>query len=127
MDSQVEFCRENGYVTTLMGRKRHIKEIKASQYMARQVGERLAMNTPIQGSAADIIKIAMIKVYEAIKEKGLKSKLILQVHDELIINTYEDEKEQVEELLVKNMEAAASLAVELKADLNEGKNWYELK
>lgn len=127
MDRQVEFCREKGYVTTLMGRKRHIKEIKASQYMVRQIGERLAMNTPIQGSAADIIKIAMIKVHRALKEKGLGSRLILQVHDELIINTRIDEREAVEELLVSNMESAASLAVELKADLNEGENWYELK
>jgi DNA polymerase-1 len=110
-----------------MGRKRYIKEINASNYMLRQVGERLAMNTPIQGSAADIIKIAMIKVYNAIKENGLKSKLILQVHDELIINTYEDEKGIVEKLLVENMEAAFEMAVKLKAELNFGANWYELK
>ena len=127
MDEQVEFCRENGYVTTLMGRKRYIKEIRAANYMVRQVGERLAMNTPIQGSAADIIKIAMIKVYNAIREQGLKSRLILQVHDELIINTYEDEKETVEKLLVENMESAYRLAVRLKADLNEGVSWYDLK
>ena len=127
MDEQVEFCKENGYVTTIMGRKRYIKEINASNYMVRQVGERLAMNTPIQGSAADIIKIAMIKVYNAIKEQKLKSRLILQVHDELIINTYDDEKETVEKLLVDNMESAYELAVRLKADLNEGINWYELK
>jgi len=127
MDEQVEFCKNNGYVTTLMGRKRYIKEINASNYMLRQVGERLAMNTPIQGSAADIIKIAMIKVYNAIKERELKSKLILQVHDELIINTYESEKQEVERLLVENMESAYQLAVKLKADLNDGANWYELK
>ena len=127
MDRQVEFCRENGYVTTLMGRKRYIKEIKASAYMVRQNGERLAMNTPIQGSAADIIKIAMIKVYNAIREQNLKSRLILQVHDELIINTYKDEREIVEKLLVENMESACDMAVTLKADLNEGANWYELK
>ena len=127
MDEQVEFCKENGYVTTIMGRKRYIKEINASNYMVRQVGERLAMNTPIQGSAADIIKIAMIKVYNAIKDQKLKSRLILQVHDELIINTYDDEKETVEKLLVDNMESAYELAVRLKADLNEGINWYELK
>ena len=85
------------------------------------------MNTPIQGSAADIIKIAMVKVYNAIKKRGLKSKLILQVHDELIINTYEDEREEIERLLTENMEEAFDLAVKLKADLNEGRNWYELK
>ncbi len=127
MDAQVEFCRENGYVTTMMGRKRFIKEIKASGRMLRQVGERLAMNTPIQGSAADIIKLAMIKVYNALKERGLKSDLILQVHDELLINTYRDEREEVEKLLVENMESAYQMTVELKAALNEGTNWYELK
>ena len=127
MDESVAFCKENGYVTTMMGRKRYIKEINASQYMLRQIGERLAMNTPIQGTAADIIKIAMIKVYNALKEQGLKSKLILQIHDELIINTYPDEKETVKQLLVSNMESACEMSVELKAELNEGKNWYELK
>ncbi|MBQ2846603.1 MAG: DNA polymerase I, partial [Firmicutes bacterium] len=127
MDEQVSFCKDNGYVTTVMGRKRYIKEIMATAYMVRQVGERLAMNTPIQGSAADIIKIAMVKVYDAIKEQGLKSRLILQVHDELIINTYEDEKDAVAKLLVENMESAYDLDVKLKADLNVGDNWYELK
>ena len=127
MDDSVAFAKEEGYVTTLLGRKRYIKEIKASNYMVRQIGERLAMNSPIQGSAADIIKIAMIKVYEAIRNAGLKSKLILQIHDELVINTYPDERETVKQLLVDNMESAYKLAVELKADVNEGKNWYELK
>ena len=127
MDDAVAFAKAEGYVTTLLGRKRYIKEINASNYMVRQIGERLAMNSPIQGSAADIIKIAMIKVYEAIRKAGLKSKLILQIHDELVINTYPDEKKIVEKLLVENMESAYELAVELKADVNEGKNWYELK
>ena len=127
MDDAVAFAKAEGYVTTLLGRKRYIKEINAPNYMVRQIGERLAMNSPIQGSAADIIKIAMIKVYEAIRKAGLKSKLILQIHDELVINTYPDEKEIVEKLLVENMESACELAVELKADVNEGKNWYELK
>ena len=85
------------------------------------------MNTPIQGSAADIIKLAMIKVFQALREQGLKSRLILQVHDELIINTYPDEQEIVEKLLTENMESAYELAVKLKADLNEGNSWYELK
>lgn len=127
MDSQVEFCREHGYVTTVMGRKRYIKEINASAYMVRQVGERLAMNTPIQGSAADIIKLAMIRVHDALRKNGLKSKLILQIHDELIINAYDDERDVVEKLLTENMESAFSLAVKLKADLNEGSDWYDLK
>ena len=127
MDEAVAFAKAEGYVTTLLGRKRYIKEINAPNYMVRQIGERLAMNSPIQGSAADIIKIAMIKVYESIRRAELKSKLILQIHDELVINTYPDEKEIVEKLLVENMESAYKLAVELKADVNEGKNWYELK
>ncbi|MBQ9708947.1 MAG: DNA polymerase I [Firmicutes bacterium] len=127
MDEQVELAKEQGFVKTMMGRKRYIKEIKASQYMVRQIGERLAMNTPIQGTAADIIKIAMIKVYKALSESGLKSRLILQVHDELIINTYEGEREAVEKLLVENMESACEMSVKLKADLNEGANWYALK
>lgn len=127
MDEQVEFCKEHGYVTTVMGRKRYIKEINASAYMVRQVGERLAMNTPIQGSAADIIKLAMIRVHDALRKNGLKSKLILQIHDELIINAYDDERDAVEKLLTENMESAFSLAVKLKADLNEGSDWYDLK
>ena len=127
MDGQVEFCRENGYVETMFGRRRYINEIKASQYMVRQLGERLAMNSPIQGSAADIIKIAMIRVYRALREQGLRSRLILQIHDELIIHTDREELEQVKQLLTENMEAAARLQVTLKADLNEGENWYELK
>lgn len=127
MDDAVAFAKAEGYVTTILGRKRYIKEINASNYMVRQIGERLAMNSPIQGSAADIIKIAMIRVYEALKEADLNSKLILQIHDELVINTYPDEKETVEKLLVDNMESAYKMSVELKADLNEGKNWYELK
>ena len=127
MDDSVAYAKAEGYVTTLLGRKRYIKEINAPNFMVRQIGERLAMNSPIQGSAADIIKIAMIRVYEAIRKAGLRSKLILQIHDELVINTYPEEKETVEKLLVENMESAYKMAVELKADVNEGKNWYELK
>ena len=127
MDGQVEFCKENGYVETMFGRKRYINEIKASQYMTRQLGERLAMNSPIQGSAADIIKIAMNRVYRALREEGLRSRLILQIHDELIIHTDVTEAEQVKKLLVENMESAVTMNVALKADLNEGGNWYELK
>ena len=127
MDGQVEFCKENGFVTTMLGRKRHINEITASNFMVRQMGERLAMNSPIQGSAADIIKIAMIKVHNALKNAGLKSKLILQVHDELIIDTYKDEQAEVERLLVENMESAVEMKTKLVADLNNGSSWYELK
>jgi len=95
--------------------------------MVRQTGERLAMNSPIQGSAADIIKIAMIKVYNALKKGNFKSRLILQIHDELIIETYSDEKEQIKTLLKDNMENAVSLTVKMAADINEGASWYELK
>lgn len=127
MDEQIASCRNTGFVTTISGRKRQISEISASNYMVRQAGERLAMNTPIQGSAADIIKIAMIRVHKALKDAGLKSRLVLQIHDELIIETYEDEKETVRELLRENMENAYELKVKLIAEVNEGTDWYLLK
>ncbi|MBN7772430.1 DNA polymerase I [Clostridium aminobutyricum] len=127
MDSQIEFCKQNGYVTTLMGRKRTIHEINASNYMVRQLGERLAMNSPIQGSAADIIKLAMIKVYRELNKRGTQSRLILQVHDELIIETAQDEAEEIKELLAACMESAMSLKIKLAVEVNQGKNWYELK
>ena len=127
MDGQVAFGKSNGYVKTLMGRKRFIPEINSSNYMTRQFGERLAMNSPIQGSAADIIKIAMINVYRALRDEGLKSKLILQVHDELIIEAACDELETVKALLVRNMESAMDLSVKLAVGISEGKNWYDLK
>lgn len=127
MDEQVQLCKDQGYVSTILGRKRYINEISASSYMVRQVGERLAMNSPIQGSAADIIKIAMIKVYQQLQERGLKSRLILQVHDELIIETEKSEQEIVEKLLAENMESAIKLKAKLVADLNQGDSWYDLK
>ena len=127
MDDQVENCRALGYTETIMGRKRYIHEINSSNYMTRQLGERLAMNSPIQGSAADIIKLAMIKVYRELKEKGYESKLILQVHDELIIRTKRSELAEIEELLVRNMENAMKLKVKLESDLNQGDTWYDLK
>ena len=127
MDGEVAGCKENGFTTTLMGRKRFIHEINASNFMTRQLGERLAMNSPIQGTAADIMKLAMIKVYRELQEGGFKSKLILQVHDELIIDTVEEEREQIKSLLIKNMESAMELKVKLECDLNEGTDWYALK
>lgn len=127
MDEQVRLCKEQGYVSTILGRKRYINEISASNYMVRQVGERLAMNSPIQGSAADIIKLAMIRVYRELKERGLKSRLILQVHDELIIDTCQEEQEVVRRLLVENMEKAIELKAHLTVDLNQGASWYDLK
>lgn len=127
MDEQIQFCKENGYVVTIMGRKRAIHEINASNYMVRQFGERLAMNSPIQGSAADIIKIAMINVYRELKKQGKKSRLILQVHDELIIETLKEETDEIEVLLRNCMEEAMELKIKLAVELNQGDNWYDLK
>ena len=127
MDEQVEAAKQLGFTTTVLGRRRYINEIHSPNRMTRNLGERLAMNSPIQGSAADIIKIAMIRVYNELKERGLKAKLILQVHDELIIDTPLDEKDIVSELLTRNMSEAMQLKVELKSDLNAGKTWYDLK
>jgi len=127
LDRLVAECKEKGYVTTIMKRKRIIHEINASNFMVRQLGERLAMNSPIQGSAADIIKLAMIKVYQEINREKLKSKLVLQVHDELIIQTHKTELEKVKKLLEQNMENAVKLSVVLSSEVSTGRNWYELK
>lgn len=127
MDRQVEECKKNGYVTTIMNRKRPIPEINASNYMQRQAGERLAMNSPIQGSAADIIKIAMVRCHKQLLAEGLRSRLILQVHDELIIQAHREELDRVKIILCENMENALELKVPLSVDLNTGENWYELK
>ena len=120
-------AKEQGYITTMFGRRRPIPELSSSVFMQRSFGERVAMNSPIQGTAADIIKIAMIRVWKALREAGLKSRLILQVHDELVIETALEEEEQVREILTKNMKAAADLAVTLEIDLHTGENWYEAK
>ncbi|MDR3294604.1 MAG: DNA polymerase I [Clostridiales Family XIII bacterium] len=127
MDEQIRFCRETGYVKTVLGRRRRIPEIAAAGYMARQLGERLAMNTPIQGSAADIIKLAMIRVDRVLRAENLRSRLILQVHDELIIEACREELDQVEQLLRENMEQAFPLSVPLTVDLNIGASWHALK
>ena len=127
MDDQVAQCKATGYSLTMSGRKRAIPEIGASNFMVRQLGERLAMNTPIQGSAADIIKLAMISVYRALNERGFKSRLILQVHDELIIDALKSEQKAVEELLKECMEGVMKLDVQLKAEPEVGENWYMLK
>ncbi len=127
LDESVEFARENGYAHTIFNRKRNIVEITSTNFVKRGFGERMAMNTPIQGSAADIIKIAMNKVSDRIEKEGLKSELILQIHDELIINTHCDEVEQVKTILREEMESATSLKVKLEVDINEGENWYKLK
>ena len=127
MDAIVNQAEEDGYVQTLFGRKRQIPELKSSNYMVRQFGKRAAMNTPIQGTAADIMKIAMIDVFNKLKQAGLKSKLVLQVHDELIIDTLIQEKEQVKEILKTSMENAYKLKIPLKVELSEATNWYEAK
>jgi len=127
MEEKVNECKENGYVTTILNRKRTIPEINSSNFNLRSFGERTAMNTPIQGSAADIIKIAMIKVYNALKDGNYKSKLLLQVHDELLIEAHKDELEEIKELLKNNMEHAVELSVPLDVDMNVGKNWYDTK
>lgn len=127
MKSIVEKARLTGYVTTIMNRRRYIPELKSSNHNVRSLGERLAMNTPIQGSAADIIKIAMVKVYNSLKRNNLKSRLILQVHDELILEVHRDEIEQVMEIVKDNMEHAVELSVPLEADIKIGNNWFEAK
>ncbi|MBQ9315104.1 MAG: DNA polymerase I [Clostridia bacterium] len=125
MDSTIKKCKENGYVETLWGRRRYVPEIKSNNYNVRQFGERVAMNAPIQGTAADIIKIAMINVQKELVEKKLESKLILQVHDELLIETKLEEVEQVKELLVRNMENVIQMQVPLEVAAEEGKTWFE--
>lgn len=127
LDGLVAEAKEKGYVTTMFGRRRPVPELKSSNFMQRSFGERVAMNSPIQGTAADIIKIAMIWVWKALKEQNLRSRLLLQVHDELLVETAEEEKEQVSAILEKEMKNAASLAVSLEIDMHTGSNWYEAK
>ena len=127
LDDTVAHAKEEGYVVTLFGRRRPVPELKSSNFMQRSFGERVAMNAPIQGTAADIIKIAMIGVNREFKEKELKSKMILQVHDELLIEAYEEEAEEVKEILKRQMEHAADLDVPLIVDMHTGRNWYEAK
>jgi DNA polymerase-1 len=123
----IQDAKNKGYSTTMFGRRRPIPELKASNFNLRQFGERVAMNAPIQGTAADIMKIAMINVFFRLKRQNLKSRLILQIHDELVIETYLDEEETVKDILVKEMERAASLSVPLEVDCHTGSDWYEAK
>ncbi|GFI65172.1 DNA polymerase I [Lachnospiraceae bacterium] len=127
LDKLVADAKSRGYVTTMFGRRRPVPELSSSNFMQRSFGERVAMNSPIQGTAADIIKLAMIKVWRALRDEGLKSKLILQVHDELVIETFLEEEERVRRILEENMRSAADLAVTLEIDLHTGENWYEAK
>lgn len=117
--------KEKGYVTTMYGRRRPIPELASSNFMTRQFGERVAMNSPIQGTAADIIKIAMVKVHDRLLLEHMQSKLLLQVHDELLVETYKPEQSRVEELIREEMENAAALSVKLEIDMNSGENWAE--
>ncbi|KGK87920.1 DNA polymerase I [Clostridium sp. HMP27] len=127
MDKTIQQAHREMYVTTILNRRRHIPEIADSKKMVKALGERLAMNTPIQGSAADIIKMAMVKVYNSLKESKLKSKLILQVHDELILNVEKSELEQVREIVKNSMENVMPLNVPLEVDMHEGESWYDAK
>lgn len=127
LDELVEGAKENGYVTTLFQRRRPVPELSSSNFMQRSFGERIAMNSPIQGTAADIIKIAMIRVNHKLKELNLKSRLILQIHDELLVETHKTEIEQVKEIMCCEMRGAAALNVPLEVEVNMGDNWYEAK
>ena len=127
MDACVSQGKAEGYSVTMSGRRRPLPELSSPNYNRRQFGERAAMNTPVQGAAADIIKIAMNAVHDELKASGLTAKLILQVHDELIVEAPEEEREQVETLLRRCMENAASLRVPLIADVHSGRSWYDTK
>lgn len=127
MEKEKEEAYQKGYVTTIMNRRRKIDELKSSNYMVRSSGERMALNTPIQGSAADILKKAMVELYRAMQEKKLKSKILIQVHDELVFNIYNDELEIMKELVKEKMEKVVKLSVPLKVDIETGNDWYEAK
>ena len=127
MHDTITAGKELGYVTTMFNRRRYLPELASENFNIRSFGERIALNTPIQGSAADIIKIAMVKVYSRLKNSNMKSRLILQVHDELIIETHIDERDEVVNILKECMETAVTLNVPLKVDISTGKNWYEVK
>ena len=127
MDDIVESAKAKGYVETLFGRRRYIPEIKSSNYMVRQFGSRVAMNTPIQGTAADIMKIAMINVNKALKEKHINGKIVLQIHDELLLEVSKEDKQQAKEILKQCMENAMKLSVPLEVEISEGEDWYEVK
>ena len=127
MDNMKEKAKETGYVETLFNRRRYIPELKSNNYMVRQFGERAAMNTPIQGTAADIMKIAMINVYKKLDENGLEAKIVLQVHDEMMIEAPLNEAEKVKEIVKNEMESAIQLKIPLIAEVSEAENWYECK
>jgi len=127
MQESIKKAKETGYSMTMFGRRREIAELKSNNYMVRQFGERAAMNTPVQGTAADIMKIAMIKVFKELQKRNLETKIVLQVHDEMMIEAPIEEKEEVKKLLKECMESAASLKVPLIAEVSEAENWYDCK
>ncbi|MFT7407931.1 MAG: DNA polymerase-1, partial [Flavobacteriaceae bacterium] len=125
MNHQVNFARENGYVETVMGRRRYLKDINANNAIVRGAAERNAVNAPIQGSAADIIKLAMIDIQKRLETQGFQTKMLLQVHDELVFDVYKPELEQIRELVTKAMESAYSLSVPLSVEIGTGENWLQ--
>ncbi len=127
MDKEIETAKKNGYVKTIMNRKRVIDELKSTNYMIRNMGERMALNTPVQGSASDILKKAMIEIDEIFEKENIKSKMLLQVHDELIFNVYDDESDKVKEIVYNTMTNVFDLKVPLDVDIELGNNWYEAK
>ena len=127
LDEQVQIGKEQGCVTTMYGRKRPIPELKSGNFMQRSFGERVAMNSPIQGTAADIMKLAMIAVDRELREKHLRSRIVLQVHDELLVETHRDETEQVVQILTDRMKHAADLKVSLEVEAHTGDNWLDAK
>ena len=127
MEEIKEKARQEGFVTTLWGRRRYLPELRSKNFNIRSFGERLALNTPIQGTAADIIKAAMVAVARRLEKEGLQARLLLQVHDELIIEAPREKAAQVSALLKEEMEGAFPLSVRLTADVSQGENWYEAK
>ena len=127
MDAMVESAHKRGYVTTMFGRRRYLPAISSRNFTQRSLAERMAMNTPIQGTAADIIKLAMIRTESALKAAGLKSRVLLQVHDELVLEITNEERAEIEAILKEAMEHVVDLSVPLVVDINSGKNWAEAK
>ena len=127
MDEQVKNAQNNGFVTTLFGRKRYIPELKSKNYMVREFGKRVAMNSPIQGTAADIMKIAMIRCFDELKKSGIDARIVLQVHDELLIEAAEKDKLRAIEILKDSMENAVNMDVKLKVDVQSANDWYDAK
>ncbi|MBQ8647217.1 MAG: DNA polymerase I, partial [Oscillospiraceae bacterium] len=125
MENTIAFGRENGYVATLFGRRRALPELTSTNFNVRALGERMAMNTPIQGTAADVIKLAMVRVWKRLREEGLTARLILQVHDELIVEAPEGEIEQASRILSEEMQNAAAFSVPLTAEVTQGHTWLE--